>query len=142
MYSYPVHLAPDDNDTILLTFPDIPEAVTFGEDEDDALMRAVDALRAILAHRIDERRDIPAPSRPMEGQRVVELPPLVAAKVAIYQTMRQQGVSRAALARRLDLQASRIDRLLDLYHSSQLQEITRALAALGKRLVVEIQDAA
>ena len=34
MYSYPVNLEPDDNDTVVVNFPDLPEAVTFGDDEE------------------------------------------------------------------------------------------------------------
>jgi antitoxin HicB len=33
---YPVTLERDDNGTILVSFPDLPEAHTFGEDESDA----------------------------------------------------------------------------------------------------------
>jgi antitoxin HicB len=36
---YAVTLGPDDNGTILVTVPDIPEAVTFGEARDNALAR-------------------------------------------------------------------------------------------------------
>lgn len=142
MFSYPVRLAPDDNRTVLATFPDVPEAVTFGDDEDDALMHAVDALLTALAHRIDERQEIPSPSRPVRGQPSVDLPPLAAAKVALYRAMREQGVSKAALARRMDIQAPQIDRLHDLYQTSRLEQVTRALAALGKRLAIEVSNAA
>jgi antitoxin HicB len=142
MFSYPVRLAPDDNGTVLATFPDVPEAVTFGDDEDDALLHAVDALLTALAHRIDERQEIPSPSRPGRGEPSVDLPPLAAAKVALYRTMREQGVSKAALARRMDIQAPQIDRLLDLYQTSRLEQVTRALAALGKRLAIEVSNAA
>ena len=41
---YPVTLERDDTGTILVSFPDLPEAHTFGEDESDALERAKDAL--------------------------------------------------------------------------------------------------
>jgi hypothetical protein len=43
MFDYPVILTPDDG-TVLVTFPDVPEAITFGADTDEALMYAVDAL--------------------------------------------------------------------------------------------------
>ena len=142
MFSYPVRLAPDDNDTVLATFPDVAEAVTFGDDDDDALMHAVDALLTALAHRIDEGREIPAPTRPGRGKPLVDLPPLAAAKVALYRTMREQGISKAALARRMDIQAPQIDRLLGLYRASRLEHVNRALAALGKRLAIEVSNAA
>jgi antitoxin HicB len=46
MLRYPVILEPDTNDTIQVSFPDAPEAHTFGEDEGEALMHAVDALES------------------------------------------------------------------------------------------------
>ena len=36
MLSYPVKLTPDDNGTILVTAPDLPEVSTFGADKADA----------------------------------------------------------------------------------------------------------
>ncbi len=61
MLDYPVHLE-DDNGSILVTAPDFPELTTFGEDRDDALMRAVDALEEAIAARMRDGRDIPKPS--------------------------------------------------------------------------------
>lgn len=59
MVQYPVVLTPDTNGTLLVTFPDLPEACTFGEDEQEALARAVDCLETALAMRIEDRSDIP-----------------------------------------------------------------------------------
>ena len=33
MFDYPVILTPDDG-TVLVTFPDVPESITFGADEE------------------------------------------------------------------------------------------------------------
>ncbi len=59
---YSVALTPDDNGTVLITCPDLPEVATFGEDEEDAIGRATDAIEEALAARIAHREDIPAPS--------------------------------------------------------------------------------
>ena len=67
MLAYPVELKKDTNGTFLVTFPDFAEATTFGEDESDAVLRAVDALETVLAARIDDREDIPCPRRPPDG---------------------------------------------------------------------------
>jgi antitoxin HicB len=141
MLAYPVELTPDTNGTLLVTFPDFPEATTFGEDEADALLRAVDALETVLAARIEDREDIPLPSAPA-GRPSVALPALTAAKVLLYRAMREAGVRKADLARRLGWQGPQVDRLLDLGHASRLDQIEQALAALGKRLTVDIADAA
>lgn len=141
MLTYPVDLEQDTNGTLLVTFPDFPEAVTFGDDEGDALLRAVDALETVLAARIGDRADIPAPS-PAAGRPCVVLPALTAAKVLLYQAMREGGVRKADLARRLGWHGPQVDRLLDLNHASRLDQIEAALAAHGKRLSIELADAA
>jgi antitoxin HicB len=87
---YPVLFTPDDNGTILVTCPDLPEVTSFGEDEDDALRRAVDAIAEALAVRIADRKAIPAPS-PAQRRPVAVLPALTAAKVELYRTARASG---------------------------------------------------
>ena len=66
MLAYPMVLEPDDNGTLLVTFPDVPEAVTFGENEADALKHAVEALETMLAARIADQEDLPLPSPAQE----------------------------------------------------------------------------
>ena len=142
MYKYPVTLTPDDNGTVLVGFPDLPWVHTFGLDEGDALARAVEALESAFIAVIGERGDVPRPSAPKRGQKTVTLPALSAAKVALYEAMKAAGVRKAELARRLGWHMPQVDRLLDLRHSSRLDQIEAATNALGKRLVVEITDAA
>ena len=142
MYSYPVDLKPDDNGTILVSFPDVPIAHTFGEDESEALVRAIDALETAFIALISDRERIPRPSRPRRGQKVVTLPALSAAKIALYEAMREAGVRKADLARRLNWHMPQVDRLLDLRHASRMDQLETALAALGKKLVLDIEDAA
>jgi antitoxin HicB len=141
---YSVNLVPDDNGTILVTCPDLPEVATFGEDRDDALQRAADAIEEALAARIARREDIPAPmSAKAEPRRpLVRLPPLIIAKVGLYRAARAQGITKAELGRRLGWHAPQIDRLFDLNHRSTIEQIDQALRAIGKRLEVKIENAA
>ena len=140
--NYPVKLVRDSNDAILVDFPDVPEAHTFGDDREEALMRAGEALESALSAYIELRRDIPAPSKPKRGQPVVSLPALVDAKVRLYSAMRASRIGKAELARRLNCHLPQIDRLLDLNHNSRLDQLEAALRVLGKRLVVSVVDAA
>ena len=142
MQRYPVVLTQDDNNTVLVTFPDFSEATTYGDDEDEALLNAVDALRAVIAARMDDREDIPAPSSARKRQRVVGLSALVASKVAVYQAMRAQSVTKAELARRLGQNPRQVDRLLDVTHASRHDQLDRALGVLGKRLEIRVRRAA
>ncbi len=141
MLIYPVHLDPDDNGTVLATFPDIPEAVTYGDDATDAGNHAVGALTAMLSAYIDDRQRIPMPS-PLKGRLGVVLPVGVSAKILLWNAMFDAGLRKADLARKLNLSPSVVDRLLSLTHASRIEQIETALAALGKKLVVGVRQAA
>jgi antitoxin HicB len=141
MLRYPVKLKPDTNGTILATFPDVPEAVTFGEDEAEALARAADALETALSMYISDRRAIPEPSA-RRRQKHVQVPALTEAKILLYELMRREKISKADLGRRLNVHLPQVDRLLDLTHASRLDQLEAAFRALGKRLSVAIADEA
>ncbi|MDE7064033.1 MAG: type II toxin-antitoxin system HicB family antitoxin [Desulfovibrionaceae bacterium] len=132
---YTVLLVPDDNGTLMVTCPDLPEVATFGDDREDALLRAADALEEALAARMAARRDIPVPTE-QPGMESVSLSAQTRLKVALYQTMREAGVSKAELARRLAVHGPQMDRLLDLRHASRLDSLESALHMLGKRVEI------
>ena len=132
MLTYPILLENDDG-TVLVTSPDFPELTTFGDDLDEAVARAVDALEEAIAARIHDRKDIPAPS---EGQAYAVLPTLTSVKVILYQGMRDQGIGKAELARRLGWYLPQVDRVLDVQHRSGLDMMDAALGAIGQRLQV------
>ena len=141
MLRYRVKLSKDTNGTILVEVPDIPGAVTFGEDREEALLRAPDAIETVLIGYMADRRDIPMPGAGVKGP-FVTLPALTEAKLALYQSMRAAGVGKAALARRLNCHMPQIDRLVDLRHASRLDQLEAAFRALGKQLSVEVREAA
>ncbi len=141
MLIYPVKLTPDDNGTLLVTFPDVPEAVTFGDDEAEALLRAEDALLVMLSAYMDDHQPIPEPS-PLDGRPGVALKVVAAGKVALHNTLLATGKRKADLARMLNLAPTLVDRLLSLHHKSRIEQIETALAVLGKRLVIEVRQAA
>ena len=138
MYNYPVCLEPDDNDTVLLTFVDLP-GVTFGDDEADALARGVDALETMLSAMNSDREDIPAPSA-ARGRPTVSPTLLGCLKVGVYQAMRERGWRKADLARAMGLNPRQIDRLLDLRHASTVAQLEQALTICGQRAEVEFKD--
>ena len=141
MLIYPIELTPDDTDTLLVTFPDVPEAVTFGEDEAEALLMAEDALLVMLSAYMDDRQPIPEPS-PLNGRPGVALKVTASAKIALYNALLAAGKWKTDLARMLNLTAIQVDHLLSLHHKSRIEQIETALAALGKRLIVEMREAA
>jgi antitoxin HicB len=139
---YPLTLRPDRNGTIIAQAVDAPGALTVGRDEADAIAQARDALLTLFAYLISEDEPLPSPSRPKRRQPCAVLPPMAAAKLAIYQAMREAGLTKAALAERLRCDPCQVRRLLDLDHHSRLDQLEAALFALGKRLVIDVQDAA
>jgi antitoxin HicB len=139
---YPLVLRPDRNGTVIAQAVDAPGALTVGRDEPDAIAQAIDALITLFAQLIADGAPIPRPSRPKRGQPVALLPPQVSAKLAIYQAMLDAGLSPTGLAERLGWDSRQVRRLLDLDHRSRLDQLEAALAAFGKRLVLEVQDAA
>jgi len=137
-HAFPYTFEPEESGGVLLQFVDVPEAHTFGATEAVASgEQALDCLVAALGGYIKLGRKIPRPSPP-RGRPVATLPPLVAAKLALYEAMRAQRITRTELARRLGLQENGVRRLLDLDHRSHIDQIDRALAALGKRLEVRV----
>ncbi len=138
--AYPVKLQRDDTGAVLVSFPDIPEALTEGATEGEALAEAQDCLIAALGGYIDARWDVPGPS-PARGLRLVALPALAAAKIALYRAMRERGLSNAGLARQLGTVEGAVRRLIDLDHRSHIGQVETALHALGQRLVVATRAA-
>ena len=135
-YAYPAKLTRDQDGRVVGSFPDVPEALTDGANETEALLEARDALAAALAGYAHERRAIPRP-QPAKGRKLVPLPPLVAAKLALYQAMRRQGVTNVELARRLKVTEAVVRRLVNPDHASRIERVQDALAALGVGLMVE-----
>jgi antitoxin HicB len=137
VFDYPVTLTPDDG-SVLVTFHDVPEAITFGADEDEALLQAVDALETGLSFYVDSRRPLPVPSKPRRGQRTVRPSALECAKLGVYQAMIEQGLRKTDLARRLGWHLPQVDRLFDLKHASRFDQIEAAARVLGRSIEVNV----
>jgi antitoxin HicB len=136
MRGYPVNLRKDGK-FILVTFPDIPEAITQGKDRAEALTMAREALEISLDFYFEDHRPVPMPSKPKRGQAVVELPLSVAAKVLLLNEMLRQKVRPIDLARRIGTTKQEVNRLTDLKHATKIDRIDAALRALGKRLILD-----
>ncbi|KAF0161495.1 MAG: hypothetical protein FD157_4127 [Rhodocyclaceae bacterium] len=138
MLDYPVILAAQPEGGFVVTFPDVPEAITQGEDEDEALLYAVDALETALSFYVDDRKPLPVPSKAKRGQWTVRPSALECAKLGVYQAMTEQGIKKAELARRLGWHMPQVDRLFDLRHASRLDQIEAAARALGRHVEVSV----
>jgi antitoxin HicB len=138
MFDYPVVLQAQDEGGFVVTFPDVPEAITQGDDEEEALLYAVDALETALSIYVGARKPLPTPSKPKRGQRVVHPSALESAKLAIYAEMVEQGIRKSDLARRLGWHLPQVDRLLDLGHATRMEHLESAAKVLGKELRLSV----
>lgn len=125
----------------VVTCRDLPEVATQGDDMGEAMAMTVEAVATALSARKGPWA-WPRPSTARAGEVVVALPPLLAAKAALWAAMTEAEVSNSELARRLGVSEGVVRRLLNFKHRSHIGQLELALAALGKRLVVDVQDAA
>lgn len=135
--AYPIHYEEREG-VVWATFPDLPEASARGVSRERARRVARERLLAVFREYISARRDIPSPSPASRRRDVVAPPVLIAAKVALYQTMRDQKVTKVALAKRLGTVEGTVRRLVDLDHRSHVDAVEEALARLGKRLAMDL----
>jgi antitoxin HicB len=139
MLGYRIKLEPDDNGTLLVTCPALPEVTTFGDDEAGALRHAVDAIEEAIAARMARGEDIPQGHQ--RGPHLARLPALAVLKIELYRQLREAGITRAELGRRLGWKRESIDRLFRLDHASRLEQLEAAFAALGHAVSVSVHAA-
>lgn len=120
-----------------VSFPDIRDALTCGRNRKEALEMAEDCLLVALCAYVDLDKDIPKPSPLSEGQDLIAVPPLSAAKLALYSAMRRQEISKAELAARLGISEAAVCQMLMPDRYSHMKQVARALDAVGCRLVLE-----
>jgi antitoxin HicB len=141
-FAYPARFREDEDGRPVVSFRDFAEALTDGKDMLEATEEAMDCLGSTIAFRIRDKEDIPAPSAPKRGERLVPVPLWIAGKLALYLAMREQRVSNSELARRLGIRETVVRRMLDPNHETKAEKLHTALSALGKRLTVAVEDAA
>jgi antitoxin HicB len=139
-YAYPYELLPQPEGGFTVTFPDVPEAITQGDNEVEAAAMAEDALVTALSFYVDNAERAPSPS-PARGRPLAYVPALVAAKLALHDAMMAAGVSNVALARQLGTDEKTVRRLRDPLHQSRINQVDAALRALGKRMGIVIEAA-
>ncbi|TAL83315.1 MAG: type II toxin-antitoxin system HicB family antitoxin [Candidimonas sp.] len=130
---YPFNLVPDGN-SYSVTFPDIPEAITFGDTAKEASERAHDCLLTALEFYFEDVREVPAPSKVKKGQHAVELPASIAVKVQLLNEMVRQRIKQVELAKRMHLSPTQVNRIVNVRQPTKIDTINEAFKALGKHL--------
>jgi antitoxin HicB len=141
-YAYRALFEPGDRrGNIVISFPDVPEAVTQGRDQAEARAMAEEALGLVLLAYLERGKPLPKPRAKARNLVDVAVAPDVAAKLAVLESFAAAGISKSELARRIGKDEKEVRRILDPKHPTKLPALTAALRALGKRLVVGITEA-
>jgi antitoxin HicB len=141
-FVYRAKFEPGDKRGFVVTFPDLPEAITQGDHMTDAHTMAEEALGMALLGYLAQGRSLPKPKAKGHPLLSVAVTPDVAAKLAVLEAFMEAGISKVDLARRLGKDEKEVRRILDPRHPTKLPTLTEALRVLGKRLVVAVEKAA
>lgn len=131
-FAYAAKFARTAPDEVVVSFRDIPECLTSGVDDRDALAEATDALEEAIAGRIDDGESIPTPTAARADEREVTVPPGMAAKAALVLAFRRSGVSCSALATSLGIHENTVRRMLSPRHNTTVERIHDAMRVLGQ----------
>ncbi|MBE2895583.1 type II toxin-antitoxin system HicB family antitoxin [Pasteurellaceae bacterium HPA106] len=127
-----------EGDGFNVTFRDIPEAITCGDDYEDAVFMAKDALLTAMDFYFEDQRPVPLPSKPRKDEVLIDLPPSVFAKVLLLNEMLSQQISNVDLAKRINVKPQEMQRITNLSHNTKIDTIGKALSALGKHLQLSV----
>lgn len=133
---YPAIFIPAEEGGFVVTFRDIPESITQGDDEAEALAEAASGLLTAMEFYFEDRRPVPLPSAARKGERLVALPLSVSAKVLLLNQMIAGGVRPSDLARQMGIKPQEVNRLIDLRHPIKIDTIAGAMSAMGAELEV------
>jgi antitoxin HicB len=141
---YPALFMRDDEGRFVVTFPDLPGAITDGATLDEAMREAIDCLGSDLAHRLANRKAeiVPRPGKAAKGATMVPAPLWIAGKIALHWAMEDRKINNVDLAKMLGVNEAVVRRMLDPDHETKAEKLISALAMFGKYLVVQVRDAA
>jgi antitoxin HicB len=134
---YPLTFITEDGD-IAVGSMDMPELVTAGSNELEAMEMAEDALAVVLLTYLEKGMSLPKPRKAKPGERMVVVPAATAAKIAVIQAFTASGISKVELARRLGVGENEARRILDPNHATKLDKLDLAARALGRRIAVDL----
>lgn len=133
MFYYPARFKKQ-RDGYVVTFRDIPEALTSGETKEEAVNMAADALATAMEFYFEDRREVPMPTKPRSDEELVELPVSLAVKVLLLNEMLKGNITPSKLAKKLEASPQTVTRILDLHHSTKIDTLAEAFKAIGKKL--------
>lgn len=137
--AYQAVFEPAEEGGYIVNFPDLSEAFTEGDDMEQALFYAEEVLDLTLEGRLEEGKDIPEPGEYEGG---VWIYPSAQVQAALLVRRSRNGKTLADLARALGTSWPSAQRLENPKNSPTLKQLEKATAALGKKLVLCVEDRA
>ena len=134
---YPATVESQKDGSYFVQFVDLPDTFTEGQTEEEALFNAAEVLSAMLAWRLDESKDVPAPTQKVKGAYYIA--PDAKTQAAMLMRLARGERTLSDLARALETSWPAARRLEDPTHWPSLKTLERAAAALGKRLVLTLE---
>lgn len=134
---YPAIITEDDGG-FMVSFRDIPQALTGADNYKDAVVMAQDALVTAFSFYTEDKVLIPMPSAPEPNEVMIAIPITVAAKILLLNTMLSQYVSQAKLAKLMGATPQQVSRIVNLTHPTKIDTIQQALKSMGYDLVITI----
>ena len=134
---YPAQLQADPEGGFVVSFPDVPEAISGAATREAALAGASEVLGVALRWALRDGRSLPIASETDGDLVAIPVGASDALKLAVGEAFRQSGVSQAELARRLGKDEKLVRRILDPDHATKLDMLEATLAVLGRRVIIE-----
>lgn len=134
---YPAKFTKDE-DGFVVTFRDIPEAITQGDTHDEAIEMAEDVLLAAMDFYFEDNRQVPSPSKPKKDEVLINLPISAATKVMLLNTLLEKRVTQAELAKLMGIRPQQVTRIVNLEHTTKIDTVEKAFRALGRELDIAV----
>jgi len=138
---YPAAITREGKNT-LAEFPDCPGCQTFARPGESIEAQAADVLQGWLESELLEGRTPPMPRQRLpRGGIWVEVPPLLAIRIAIKRARTAAGLTQAQLAKRVGVTQPAIAALEHPDSNPTLQTLEKVARALGANLQVSLEPA-
>lgn len=136
-YDYAFRFTKEDGGWVI-TCRDLPEAISQADVNEERVEVAEGCLQAAIESRISDNEPLPIASVPRRGEVKITPPAATAAKAALYDAMREAGISKSELAHRLGVDEKEVRRMLNARHGTKLPRIAEAIEALGRHLHIAL----
>lgn len=138
MFAYPALLRDNKEGGFIVSFRDVPEAITEIWSLEELQNTAVDALVTMLEMYFEKNKIFPEPSKPKKNEVMVQLPLIVVAKMLLLNVMVSGNIRPCDLARKMNVKPQEVNRIINLQHNTKIDTVDLAMKALGKNLQLTV----